>query len=172
MKKSLKSSPNKNLKYPFEALKTIITENKSRLKDLMERVSPLYNIFEFTKNLEENKIYLKNIEKERKKGRIKPETYEITRGHYLQNIIDIKNNLKQLRNCAHSYFQELKNCIIELEDHRIVLTTDKMRKNITREEFREELKKIIVQKQVIEEKLAFLQVKIIDYDLNEYGRDN
>ncbi len=115
------------------------------------------------------KIIEKNLEKGRKKLRIEPETYEITRGHYLQKMIDTRNNLVQLKNSALSYFKELKNDLIALEDQRIVLTTDKMRKNITKEVFKKKIKKVEVCKQKIEEKLAFLQVEIVDYEFSSFS---
>ena len=167
MKRKLKSNFNSNIKYSLEALKVIVTEDNSKLNDLTTKVNANYNLFELAKNLEDNKIYLKNIENEQKKLRIDPETYEITRGHYLQKIIDTQNNLKQLKNSAISYFKVLKDDLITLEDQRIVLTTNKMRKNITKEDFREKMKKVEVSKQKIEEKLAFLQVEIIDYEFDK-----
>ncbi|KKM04468.1 hypothetical protein LCGC14_1763860, partial [marine sediment metagenome] len=90
------------------------------------------------------------------------ETYELTRGYYLQRIIDIIDDLKQLKKSALSYYQELKNSLIGFEDQRIGINTDKMRKIITKEEFKVKHKKIEKDKQEIEEKMAFLQVKIID----------
>ena len=167
MKQKLRSSTNSNIIKNLEALKVIVTEDNSRLKDLTTKVAAKYNLFEFVRNLENNKIYLKNLEKERKNLRIDPETYEITRGHYLQKIIDIRDNLKQLKNSAISYFNMLKDDLITLEDQRIILTTDKMRKNITKEDFKEKMKRVEVSKQKIEEKLAFLQVEIVDYEFDK-----
>lgn len=165
IKRKLKSNTDLNTINGLEALKVIITEDNSRLKNLTKKIVARYNLFELVRNLENNKIYLKNLEKERKNLRIEPETYEITRGHYLQKMIDINNSLIQLRISALSYFEVLKDDLITLEDQRIVLTTDKMRKNITKKDFKEKMKKVEVSKQKIEEKLAFLQVEIIDYEL-------
>jgi hypothetical protein len=167
MKRELKSSNNLNIINNLEALKVIVTEDNSRYKDLTTKVNSNYDLFELGKNLAESKIYLKNLESERKNLRIDPETYEITRGYYLQKVIDTINSLTQLRNSALSYFEELKNELITLEDQRIVLTTDKMRRIITKEVFKEKINDIEVSKQRIEEKLAFLQVEIIDCDLIE-----
>ncbi len=160
--RKLKSSPSPSIKYSFEALKVIITENTSMLKDLKTKINSKNDLFELAKNLEENQIYLNNIEKEQKKLRIEPDTYEITRGYYLQKIIDAIDDLKQLKKSALSYYKELKSNLIDLEDQRISITTDKMRKDITKEECKIKLQKIEKAKQEIEGKMAFLQVKIID----------
>jgi len=165
MKRKLKSSPNQKIINGLEALKVIITEDNSMLKNLTTKIVARCDLFGLVRNLENNKKYLKNLEKERKNLRIDPETYEITKGHYLQKMIDINNSLIELRNSALSYFDELKDELITLEDQRIVLTADKMRKIITKEVFKEKIKDVEVSKQKIEEKLAFLQVEIIDCDL-------
>ncbi len=107
--RKLKYSYSPDINYRFEALKAITAENISKFKDLNAKINTKNNLFELAKNLEENQIYLKNIEKEEKKLRIEPETYELTRGYYLQRIIDIIENFNQLKNNALSYYQELKN---------------------------------------------------------------
>lgn len=167
MKQKLKSSTCSKIKYSFRALKVIVRENNSKFKDLTAKIKSNNNLFELTKNLKENQIFLKNIENGQKKRRIEPETYELTKGYYLQRIIDTIDNLKQLKKSALSYLKESKNDLIDLEDQRIVITTDKMRKVITKEEYKEKLQEIENKKQEIEEKMAFLQVKIIDYEFNK-----
>ena len=52
-----------------------------------------------------------------------------------------------------------------LEDQRIRLTTEKMRKSITKDKFKEKSQEFENLKQKIEEKLAFLKVEIIDLNL-------
>jgi len=162
IQRKLKSSSSPSINYSLEALKVIVTENNSRFKDLKAKINSKTDLFELIKNLEKNQIYLKNIEKDKKLLRTESETYELTRGYYLQRIIDIIDDLKQLKKSALSYYQELKNSLIGFEDQRIGINTDKMRKIITKEEFKVKHKKIEKDKQEIEEKMAFLQVKIID----------
>ncbi len=162
IQRKLKSSSSPSINYSLEALKVIVTKNNSRFKDLKAKINSKTDLFELIKNLEKNQIYLKNIEKDKKLLRTEPETYELTRGYYLQRIIDIIDDLKQLKKSALSYYQELKNSIVGLEDQRIGINTDKMRKIITKEEFKVKHQKIEKDKQEIEEKMAFLHVKIID----------
>ncbi|KKK41328.1 hypothetical protein LCGC14_0725440 [marine sediment metagenome] len=162
IQRKLKSSSSPSINYSLEALKVIVTENNSRFKDLKAKINSKTDLFELIKNLEKNQIYLKNIEKDKKLLRTESETYELTRGYYLQRIIDIIDDLKQLKKSALSYYQELKNSIVGLEDQRIGINTDKMRKIITKEEFKVKHQKIEKDKQEIEEKMAFLHVKIID----------
>jgi len=164
--KLLKSGHTSNIQYKFEALKVIITENDTHLKNLIPKLDADCNLFELTNILEECELYLKNLMKERKKKRVNLETFEITKGHYLQKMIDIKDNIKQLNINASAYFQELRDELIALEDQRIILTTEKMRKNLTKEEFKEKLKEIENLKQKNEEKLAFLKVKILDFKID------
>ncbi|KKN04794.1 hypothetical protein LCGC14_1093860 [marine sediment metagenome] len=162
IQRKLKSNSSPDINNRVEALKVITAEIISRFKDLKAKVNSKNNLFELAKNIEESEIYLINIEKERKRLRIEPETYELTRGYYLQKIIDANDDLKQLKKSALSYYKELKNNLIDLEDQRISITMDKMRKDITKEECKIKLQKIEKAKQEIEGKMAFLQVKIID----------
>jgi len=53
-----------------------------------------------------------------------------------------------------------------LKDQRIRLNTEKMRRNITKEEFKKKNKEIENLKKKIEEKLAFLEVRILDYEFD------
>lgn len=163
--KSLKSGYTSSIQYKFEALKVIITENELNLKNLTEKVSDEDNLFTLIKNLEESKIYLENLRRERERKRIDLEHFEIAKGYYLQRMIDIRANFGQLKSNALSYSKHLKEVLIGLEDQRIVLTAEKMRKNISKEEFKRKLEKIEDKKQRLEEKLAFLKVEIIDYNL-------
>lgn len=165
IKKLLNSRYNSNTLYKFEALKVVIAENDNSYKNLTAELIDEYNVFDLIKRLEENILYLENLDRERKKKHLDSESYEITKGYYLQKLIDTKDNLRQLKKQALSYYQELKDKLITFEDQRIILATEKERKNITKEEYKVELKKIEKFKQEIEEQLAFLNVKIIDYDL-------
>ncbi|MHA2132181.1 MAG: hypothetical protein ACW99L_19590, partial [Promethearchaeota archaeon] len=74
-------------------------------------------------------------------------------------------SFEKLKFAAVSYYHDVKDDMIDLEDQRIVITTEKMRKTISNDEFKESIAKIENDKQKIGEKLAFLKVKIIDYSL-------
>ncbi|MBA7545693.1 hypothetical protein ES705_38065 [subsurface metagenome] len=165
IEKLLNSGHNSNVLYKFEALKVVITENDNSYKNLTAELIDEYNVFDLIKRLEENILYLENLDRERKKKHIDSESYEITKGYYLQKLIDTKDNLRQLKKQTLLYYQELKVKLITFEDQRIILATEKERKKLTKEEYKVELKKIEKFKQEIEEQLAFLKVKIIDYDL-------
>ena len=95
--KLLKSGNTSNILYKFEALKVVITENDYYLKNLILKVDADCNLFELIKNLEECELYIENLTKERKKKRVNLETFEITKGHYLQKMIDIKDNMRLLK---------------------------------------------------------------------------
>lgn len=165
LEKMTKLDYNKNSANKIEAFKVISTENNDRFKEIMSKLKTSFNIFKLTKELEKNNQYQANLNKERKMGRIDVEDYEITRGYYLERIIDINENLNQLKDNAISYFQELKDELIILEDRRIKLTTEKLKKIITKEEFNQSISKIEALKQEFEKKLAFLKVEIIDLEL-------
>ena len=96
-KKLLKSGNTSNIQYKFEALKVVITENDTHHKKLILKVDADCNLFELIKNLEECELYIRNLTKERKKKRVNLETFEITKGHYLQKMIDIKDNMRLLK---------------------------------------------------------------------------
>ena len=53
-----------------------------------------------------------------------------------------------------------------LEDQRIRLVTEKMRRGITKEKFEKKNKEIENLKKKIEEKLAFLKIRILDYEFD------
>jgi len=166
VEKLLKSARTLNIGYKLEALKTVITENSTQLKDLLAKVDGNSNLFDLTKNLKECELYIENLMKERKKKHIDLETFELTKGHYLQKILNIQDSLKQLKDSASTYSLELRDELIMLEDQRIRLTTEKMRRNITKEEFKKNNKEIENLKKEIEEKLAFLEVRILDYEFD------
>jgi len=155
----------RNIAKKIEALKVISTENSDRFNKIMSNLKPSYNVFKLVKELENNKQYLANLNKERKKGRIDLEQYEITKGYYLQKLIDINDHINHLKDIAISYFQELKGKLIMLEDQRIRLVTEKLRKKITKEQFNQKSNEIESIKHQLEEKLAFLEVEIIDLEL-------
>ena len=165
LEKMIKRDCDQNLSNKIEAFKIISTENSTNFEDKMSRLKTSYNIFKLAKELENNNHYLANLDKERKKGRIDVEQYEITKGYYLQKIIDINDSINLLKDIAILYFQELKENVIILEDHRIRLTTEKLRKMITKEEFNQKSDEIESLKHQFEEKLAFLEVEIIDLEL-------
>lgn len=150
----------------FEAFKIVSTENNSKFENLMSKLKTSYNIFKLVNELENNQHYLTNLNKERRKGRIDVEHYEITKGYYLQKIIDIHDMINQLKNISISYYQKLKDELIMLEDHRIRLTTEKLRKMITKDEFNKKSNEIESLKHQLEENLAFLKVEIIDLELD------
>jgi len=159
------SENQENYKHRFQALKTIISENDINYKQVTSQLKDCNNLYKFCNILKENNQYLLNLKKERKKGRIDSEAYELTKGHYLQKIIDIKNNFEDLKTIARLYFQELKDEVISSEDKRIQIITERTKKAINKKEFNEKIKENDDSKQLLEEKLAFLKVKIIDYEL-------
>jgi hypothetical protein len=165
LEKTLKSRITSELEYKFEALKTIITENSTKLKNLLGKVGGNCNLFDLTKNFNKFELYIENLITELKKKHIDLETFELTKGHYLKQILDIQDCIRQLKVSASAYSRELREELIMLEDKRIRLTTEKMRKNITKEDFKEQLKEIDNLKQIIEEKLAFLKIEILDIKL-------
>ena len=165
LEKLLKSGRTLNIDYKFEALKVIITENSTQLRDLLPKIDAHHNVFDLTKSLNECELYFDNLMIERKKKHIDLETFELTKGHYLKQILDIQDSIRQLKINASAYSQELRNELIELEDQRIRFTTEKMRRNITKEDFKKKKQKLENQKENIEEKLAFLKVEIIDLNL-------
>ncbi|MFX1477391.1 MAG: hypothetical protein ACFFCI_04595 [Promethearchaeota archaeon] len=164
LKKALKSGINVEIKYKFEALKVVIKENDIQHKNLLAILDTRFNLFELSKNLKDYDLYIENLEKERKKRLIDLETFEVTKGYYLQQILDTQESLKQLKLRATDYYQELRNELINLEDQRIRLTAEKIRNKIDSTEFSEKSKIIEKLKISVEEKLAFLKVKILDYD--------
>jgi len=87
--KLLKSGKTINIGYKLEALKAIITENNTQLKNLLAKVDSNSNLFDLSKDLKECELYIQNLTKERKKKRIDHKTFELTKGHYLQKILNI-----------------------------------------------------------------------------------
>lgn len=165
IEKLLKSDDQKKFKQKFQVLKVVMAENSEKYRNATSQVNNWNNVFTLSKLLEENNQYIVNLKNERNKGHLDSESYELTKGHYLQKIIDIKSNFNNLKSLARSYFHELKEEIINLEDERIRLITEKAKKTITKKDFKDQLMENDNSKHVLEEKLAFLQVKIIDYQL-------
>ncbi len=165
LEKMLKRENTKNFVNEIEAFKVVSTENNAKYKDIMSRLKTSYNIFMLVSKLENNQYYLMNLNNERNKEQITIEQYEITKGYYLQKLIDINDSINKLKDNAMSYFQQLKDELINLEDQSIRLTTEKLRKRINKEEFNQKSEKIEVLKHQIEEKLAFLEVEIIDLEI-------
>ena len=165
LEKSLKSEVQSKIHYEFQALKRFVTENGTEYRKVLSKVNDWNNIFKLNNLLEQNNQYIINLNKERKKGHIDAKSYELTKGHYLQQMIDIKSNFDNLKTLACSYFHELKVEIINLEDKRIVLITERAKKTITKNDFKEKMTENDNSKHLLEEKLAFLKAKIIDYQL-------
>ena len=112
LEKLLKSGRTPQIGYKFEALKVIITENSTQLKILLAKVDGNSNLFDLTKNLKECELYIQNLTKERKKKRIDHKTFELTKGHYLQKILNIQDSIKQLKISASTYSLELRDELI------------------------------------------------------------
>ncbi|MCK4380984.1 MAG: hypothetical protein KAW51_07560, partial [Candidatus Lokiarchaeota archaeon] len=165
IEKMIKRDCERNLTNRIEAMKVISTENNDRFKEVMSKLKSSYNIFKLVEELDKNKQYLINLNKERKKGRIDIEQYEITKGYYLQKVIDIFESVNQLKDLTITYYHELKDELIMLEDQRIKLTTEKLRKMITKEEFNHKSNEIESLKHQLEEKLAFFEIEILDLEL-------
>lgn len=165
IEKLLKSEEQPKIQYKFQALKMVITENDENYRKITSQLKNCNNIFNIPKFLEQNNQYIVNLNKERKKGHIDSESYELTKGYYLQKIIDVKSNFDDMKTLARSYFQELKDKLINLEDKRIQLITERTKKAITKNDFNEKITENDNSKHHLEEKLAFLSVKIIDYQL-------
>ncbi len=166
LEKSMKRDSNVNFARKIEAFKVISTENNTKFKDAMSKLENSYNIFKFAKELENNNQYLTNLNKKRNKRHLDPNSYEMTKGYYLQKIIDINDNVKHLKDLAVPYFQELKDELIMLEDQRIKLITEKLKKTIDKDMVAQESKEIEKLKLQKEEKLAFLTVEVIDFELS------
>ncbi len=166
LEKSMKRDINKNFARKIEAFKVVSTENNAQFKDTMSKLENSYNIFKFAKELENYNKYLTNLNKKRNKRLLDPNSYEITKGYYLQKLIDIKHNVKHLKDLAAPYFQVLKDELIMLEDQRIKLITEKLKKTIDKDKFAQESKEIETLKLQKEEKLAFLMVEVIDFKLS------
>ncbi|MHA2181061.1 MAG: hypothetical protein ACXAAH_06540 [Promethearchaeota archaeon] len=164
--KSLTSEDSTKIQYKFQVLKAVITENEGNYRQVTSQLKNWNNVFNLSELLEQNNLYITNLNKERKKGHIDSESYEITKGHYLQKLIDIKNNFSDLKTVARSYFQEIKDELINLEDKRIQLITERARKTINKNDFNEKIRENDKSKHELEEKLAFLKVKIIEYQLD------
>jgi len=163
--KLLKSEDQTKIKHKFQALKIVITENDAKYRNVTSQVKSWNNVFKLSKLLEQNNRYIVNLNREKKKGHIDSESYELTKGHYLQKIIDIKSNFDDLKTLARSYFQELKDEVINFEDRRIQLITERAKKMITKNDFKEKIAENDNSKHHLEEKLAFLKAKIIDFQL-------
>ena len=166
LEKSMRRDNNVNFAIKIEAFKVISTENNIKFKDAMSKLENSYNIFKFAKELENYNQYLTNLNKKRNKRLLDLNSYEITKGYYLQKIIDINDNVKHLKDLAIPYFQELKDELIMLEDQRIKLITEKLKKAIDKDKFAQESKEIETLKLQKEEKLAFLMVEVIDFKLS------
>ncbi|TET56698.1 MAG: hypothetical protein E3J52_11425 [Promethearchaeota archaeon] len=165
IEKMIKRDCERNLTNKIEAMKVISTENNDRFKEVMSKLKSSNNIFKLAEQLDKNKQYLGNLNKERKRGRVDIEQYEITKGFYLQKVIDIYESVNQLKDLTITYYQELKDELIMFEDQRIKLTTEKFRKMITKEEFNQKSNEIETLKHQLEEKLAFFKIEIIDLEL-------
>lgn len=163
--KLLKSEDQTKIKHKFQALKIVITENDAKYRNVTSQVKSWNNVFKLSKLLEQNNRYIVNLNREKKKGHIDSESYELTKGHYLQKIIDIKSNFDDLKTLARSYFQELKDEVINFEDRRIQLITERAKKMITKNDFKEKIAENDNSKHHLEENLAFIKVKIIDFQL-------
>ncbi len=161
-RKLLNSGCSSNFKYKFEALKVVIAENETRYRNLNSKVNGERNLFTLNTNFEQTKGFLRNLEKERKKGRIELSDYEITKGYYLQKMLDFETNLSHLQTDALSYIDILKDKLINLEDQRIVLTTEKLRKTISKEDFREKIDKLSKEKQELEENYYLYSLHLIN----------
>ena len=166
LEKSMRRDNNVNFAIKIEAFKVISTENNIKFKDAMSKLENSYNIFKFAKELENYNQYLTNLNKKRNKRLLDLNSYEITKGYYLQKIIDINDNVKHLKDLAIPYFQELKDELIMLEDQRIKLITEKLKKTINKDKFAQESKEIEKLKLQKEEKVAFLMVEVIDFKLS------
>ena len=166
IEKSMKRGISINLVRKIEAFKVVSTENNDTFKDTMSKLENSYNIFNFAKELENCNQYLTNLNKKRNKRLLDLNSYEITKGYYLQKIIDINDHVKHLKDLAIPYFQVLKDELIMLEDQRIKLITEKLKKTIDKDKFAQESKEIEKLKLQKEEKLAFLMVEVIDFKLS------
>ncbi|TKJ22564.1 MAG: hypothetical protein CEE43_06650 [Promethearchaeota archaeon Loki_b32] len=165
IEKMIKRDCERNLTNRIEAMKVISTENNDRFKEVMSKLKSSYNIFKLVEELDKNNQYLANLNKERKRGRVDMEQYEITKGYYLQKVIDIYESVNQLKDLTITYYHELKDELIMFEDQRIKLTTEKLRKMITKKEFNQKSNEIESLKHQLEEKLAFFEIEIIDLEL-------
>jgi len=166
LEKSMKRENTVDFTRKIKAFKVVSTENNDKFKNTMAKLETSYNIFRFAKELKNNNQYLSNLEKKRNKRLIDPKSYEITKGFYLQKIIDINDNVEHLKDIAIRYFQELKDELINLEDQRIKLITEKLKKTIEKDKFVQECKEIEKLKRQNEEKYAFLKVEVIDFELS------
>jgi len=165
IEKMIERDSERNIANKIEAMKVISTENNDRFKEIMSRLNPSYNIFKLVEELDKNKQYLVNLNKERKRGRIDIEQYEITKGYYLQKVIDIYESVDQLKDLTITYYDELKDELIMFEDQRIKLTTEKLRKMIVKEEFNQKSNEIESLKHQLIEKMAFFKIEILDLEL-------
>jgi hypothetical protein len=166
IEKDIKLDTSKLTIKKLQALKVVSAELNSELKNIMLRLKDSCDIFRLLNEIENNRVYLANLDKTRNKRKIDTQQYEMTKGFYLQKLIEINDHINQLKNIAVLYFQVLKDKLITLEDSRIKLSAEKLRKKISKDEFLKKSDEIESLKHYLEEKLAFLKVEIIDLEFD------
>jgi len=139
IEKDIKPDTSKLTIKKFQALKVVSAEINGKLKNIISRLKESCNIFRLLNEIENTRSYLANLDKARKKRNIDTQQYEMTKGFYLQKLIEINDHINQLKNIAVLYFQVLKDKLITLEDSRIKLSTEKFRKKISKNEFFKEI---------------------------------
>jgi len=166
LEKMIKRNTNKNITNRIEAFRIVAAENNEKFEEIMSTLKTSYNIFKLLNDEKDNRCFLRNLEEARKKRKVDLQQYEITKGYYLQKLLEINNSIDHLREVAISYYQVLEDNLIHLEDQRIKLTTEKLRKKIVKEEFHQKSQELESLKHQLEEKLAFLEVEIIEKELD------
>ncbi|MFX1310053.1 MAG: hypothetical protein ACFE8C_10185 [Promethearchaeota archaeon] len=164
--KMIKSDINKDITKKVGAFRIVSAGNNEKFKEFMSRINPSYNIFKLLKDQRDNRCFLRNLEEAKKKKKVDLQQYEVTKGYYLQKLLEINNSIDHLKEVAISYYRELEDNLILFEDQRIKLTIEKLRKKITKEEFHQKSQELESLKHQLEEKLAFLEVEIIEKELD------
>ena len=162
-KKSLKRGSVKETSNRVKNLRRDIRNYKINCASLKSNIGASYNIFEITKNIEENTRYLKNLTKTHKKGLIKASIYETTRIDYAQKIEKGLRYIKRLKLLAQPFFSDLKEEAYSLESERTKLRSERLERKLSKNAYSRQKKEIEKKKSLLRKKLAFRNSEIFDF---------
>ena len=166
VKKSLKYGNIKDVYSKVNELKQKIQEYKKNFELFSSKIGESYNIFDIKREVEETTMYMNNLNKEYKKGKMEITTYETTRIDYAQKIEKGIRYIKRLKLLARPFFNDLKCDAYILEEERTEVRSERLERRLNKSEYLEKKEKIEKKKAIIRKKLRFLNSEIFDYYYN------
>jgi hypothetical protein len=159
-KRKNKMPPDKSFQH-VKDLKLVASKLKKSETDAKSLLLPSFDFSQIQDSIQDYMKKLSNLEKARKKKELEPESFEVSRLEYEQDLERTKRNLERIQKIGFIYYQDLRiqaQSLLDQLDHAKEL---KLKGTISKHEYFNLKNEKSTQLHLILKKIKFLTLKIL-----------